>query len=246
MQDVSARSGDPHAAATVIVLRPSSQAPFKVLLLKRNDTVAFMAGAFVFPGGRVDPADRQVTVNWNMLSAGKSKFPDLTPGSEWAYRVAAVRELAEEAAVQVDPVQLVPVAHWVTPEGEPRRYDTRFFIVRMPDGQHARYDEAETTAMEWLAPADATRMCERGEIRLPPPTWTMLKRLGRLASIDDVFAWARAQTIVRVQPNLYKSETQTMLTLPGDPLHPAPAGWEIPDDTRFVLHGDQGWRPTRA
>jgi 8-oxo-dGTP pyrophosphatase MutT (NUDIX family) len=246
MPTVSSGPGDPRAAATVIVLRRASQSPFQVLMVKRNDTVAFMAGAFVFPGGRVDQNDRDTTVKWSLLSSGASRFGDLTPGREWPFRVAAARELAEEAGVQIDPELLVPVAHWVTPEGEPRRYDTRFFAAVMPDGQQARADATETVALEWMAPEEATERCSRGEILLPPPTWTLLKRLARCATLDDALAWARSVTIVRIQPNLLRSDGPPMLTLPGDPLHPAPPGWEPLEDTRFVLHQDQGWRPTKG
>lgn len=242
---MSSVPGDPQPAATVIVLRLSSQAPFKVLMVKRNK-LAFMAGAFVFPGGRVDNEDRMATVNWTLLSGPPSRFNDLTPGREWPFRVAAARELAEEANVQVDPLLLVPVAHWVTPEGEARRYDTRFFVVTMPDGQHARYDEGETVALEWFAPGDAIDRCRHGDIQLPPPTWTMLRRLSRFASLEAALEWARTETIVRVQPNLHRSEARTWLTLPGDPLHPAPAGWETPEDTRFELQNERGWQPTRS
>jgi 8-oxo-dGTP pyrophosphatase MutT (NUDIX family) len=244
--DVSSGPGDPFPAATVIVLRHSTRSPFKVLMVKRNDSVAFMAGAFVFPGGRVDPADREVTVKWSLVASGASRFGDLTPGREWPYRIAAARELAEEADVRVDPEHLVPVAHWVTPEGEPRRYDTRFFIAMMPEGQRARFDAGETVALEWMAPGEATERCMQGDIRLPPPTWTLLKRLSGFPTLEAAVEWARSTPIVRILPNLVRSDGPPMLTLPGDPLHPAPPGWEPFDDTRFVLHQDQGWRPTKA
>jgi 8-oxo-dGTP pyrophosphatase MutT (NUDIX family) len=246
MPTVSHAPGDARPAATVIVLRRASEASFKVLMVKRNDKVAFMAGAFVFPGGRVDQNDLDTTVKWSLLSSGVSRFSDLTPSREWPFRVAAARELAEETGVQVDPEYLVPVAHWVTPEGEPRRYDTRFFAAVMPDGQHARSDAGETVALEWMAPAEATERCSRGDILLPPPTWTLLKRLARCGTLEDALTWARTATIVRIQPNLLKSDGPPMLTLPGDPLHPAPPGWEPLEETRFVLHQDRGWRPAKA
>ena len=142
----------------------------------------------------------------------------------------------------IDPADLVPLAHWVTPEIEIRRFDTRFFIVRVPAGQQARHDESETTALEWLSPAEALQSAERGTIMLPPPTWTTLKRLAPHASIDDAMAWARQLRIVRVQPMLIKTDEFTILTLPGDPTYPAIEGWDIPDDTRFRLQ-DGRWRP---
>src|SRR6187399_2707535 len=136
-------------AATVIVLREGD--PFEFLLLRRNDKVAFMAGSYVFPGGRLDPADHPDPGS----ALEPPAFADLTAAEEAAYRRAAVREVMEEANVVIAPSDLAPLAHWVTPEIEIRRYDTRFFLARMPAGQVAKHDESETTALEWLTPREA-------------------------------------------------------------------------------------------
>lgn len=227
-------------AATVVVLRPRESGSYDVLMVRRNDKVAFMAGAYVFPGGRLDEAD--ATASESPGDRWLSRFDDLPATEEHTYRTAAARELREEAQVVIDPADLVPLAHWVTPEIEIRRFDTRFFIVRVPPGQQARHDESETTALEWLSPAEALQSAERGTIMLPPPTWTTLKRLAPHASIDDAMAWARQARIVRIQPMLIKTDEHTILTLPGDPTYPTIEGWDIPDDTRFRLE-DGRWRP---
>lgn len=217
-------------------------------MVKRHDKVAFMAGAYVFPGGRVDDADRVAPLDPAPLKGRPttedqpSRFPDLDPLEDAAYRRAAVRELREEANVRIDPGDLEPFAHWVTPEIEGRRYDTRFYLARMPDHQEARHDDSETTAFAWLPPKDAIDKCLAGEVLLPPPTWTTLKQLAAFATVDEVFAWARAKPIVRVMPGFHKDATVTMLTLPGDPLFPTIAGWEVPEETRFVLEDGGIWR----
>src|SRR5215213_9810576 len=82
-------------AATVIVLREAD--PFEILMVRRNDKVAFMAGSFVFPGGRVDEADQPAAGT----SIKAAVFSDLTDVEEAAYRTAAVRELQEEANVTI-------------------------------------------------------------------------------------------------------------------------------------------------
>ena len=242
--DPGSRTPDPgfaeaRPAATVVVLREGE--PFEFLLLRRNDKVAFMAGSYVFPGGRVDPADHP--------KAGATLWPatftDLTDAEEAAYRQAAVRELMEEANVTVAPADLSPLAHWVTPEIEIRRYDTRFFLARMPDGQDPRHDNGEMTALEWLSPKQAIAKFERREMLLPPPTWTTIRQLEKLASIDEVFAWAQARKVVRVMPGFIKTDTVTMLTLPGDPLFPAIPDWEVPEETRFVLEDGARWQPLK-
>jgi 8-oxo-dGTP pyrophosphatase MutT (NUDIX family) len=228
-------------ASTVIVMREAADAtaPFELLMVRRNDTVAFMAGSFVFPGGRVDDFDRPR--DGETLSP--ATFVDLTPAEEAAYRRAAVRELQEEANVTITVDDLYPFAHWVTPEIETRRYDTRFFLARMPHGQDARHDEGETTALEWLSPAAAIGRFERRELLLPPPTWTSIRQLASRTSIDDAIEWTRHRKIARIMPGFRKSESEFMLMLPGDPLMPAIADWEVPEETRFVLEDGARWQP---
>jgi 8-oxo-dGTP pyrophosphatase MutT (NUDIX family) len=248
MTDSAAHAPAPaRPASTVVVLRE----PFEVLMVKRNDKVAFMAGAYVFPGGRVDEGDREPgagnrepgTVEPGTVEP--SRFADLNPIEDAAYRRAAVRELMEEANVRLAPGDLEPFAHWVTPEIETRRYDTRFFLARMPERQEARHDDSETTAFAWLSPNDAIDKCLAGEVLLPPPTWTTLKQLAAFATVDKAFAWARAKSIPRVMPGFHKDESVTMLTLPGDPLLPTISGWDVPEETRFVLDDNGIWRAVK-
>lgn len=274
---------EPRPAATVVVVRDHPDGP-EVLLVRRSDHVAFMAGAYVFPGGRVDAGD--TIEEPDSCCAGVEtapRFPDLSLEAETAHRVAALRELVEEAGLLVagDPAgapvaaavagriraeladgtlvdavrrhgvrlaldALVPFAHWVTPETEARRYDTRFFVTTLPEGQVARHDAGETTAFEWIRPAAAVERCRAGDMRLAPPTWTTLRQLARAASVDALFAWARAVSIVRIQPRLHRDGRETILTLPGDALMPAPPGWEALEDTRFALEEGRGWTPVRA
>ncbi len=93
-------------AATVVLLRAGRAMP-EVLLLRRSSKLAFHGGAWVFPGGRVD------------LDAGES-------ADDAGARRAAVREAHEEAGLVLDPAALVPLSHWTTPEGQPRRFATWF------------------------------------------------------------------------------------------------------------------------
>ena len=227
-------------ASTVIVLRDGD--PFEILMVRRNDTVAFMAGSYVFPGGRVDDSDRPP--KGERLTP--ATFSDLTDTEEAAYRMAAVRELQEEANVYLTVNDLYPFAHWVTPEIETRRYDTRFFVARMPAGQQAKHDESETTALEWLSPHEAIARFERRQMLLPPPTWTSIRQLAKRSSVDDAIAWARSRPIVRVMPGFRKTDSEFMLMLPGDPLVPAIPGWEVPEETRFVLQDGARWQPLKG
>jgi hypothetical protein len=163
-----------------------------------------------------------------------------------AFRLAAVRELSEEANVLVNASAPILIAHWITPEIEIRRFDTRFFLVRMPDHQEARHDEGETTDLVWLSPAAAIDRCLDGEIMLPPPTWTTLKRMIRYRTLDELFEWARSLKLIpAVQPGFFTDDQgRPVLTLPGDESFPTIEGWEVPEETRFVLQNGR-WIATR-
>lgn len=227
-------------AATVVALRPDGGG-YEVLLVRRNDRVAFMAGAFVFPGGRVDAGDHEGAPP--SIPSDQRRFADLSSADEIAFRRAGVRELQEEAAVSIDPGELIPIAHWVTPEAEIRRYDTRFFLALLPPGQIAQHDEGETTEVAWWTPGEALERCRRREIMLPPPTWTTLRQLEAHPTPDAVLRWARLVRIVRIQPAFLADGTTKVLTLPGDPSFPVVDGWDVPPETRFLIEEGRGWLP---
>ena len=271
-------------AATVVVLRPGTLQPdaFEVLMVRRNRSIAFMGGAYVFPGGRVDDGDAVSATDEPVGVEARewvARCAELPRATEAAFRVAAIRELLEEAGlllarrdgriVEADtaaslrqslaghqslPVlagthglrlaldAVMPFAHWVTPPVEIRRYDTRFLLARAPEGQLASHDEGETTALEWLRPEEAVARGARGEILLPPPTWTTLKRLSRFTTVDQAWQWASTTPIVRIEPGFSRDGGVTTLMLPGDPTYPLPEGLEPLDDVRFEL-ADGAWRP---
>src|SRR5215218_7762067 len=129
-------------AASVILLRDSERG-LETYLLHRHARMPFAASMVVFPGGRVDPAD--------------------TFGSGDPILRCAIRETAEETGVRLSDNDLVPWAHWITPEPEPRRYDTQFFLARMPTDQEARDISGETDRAEWDTPAAALAAADRGE-----------------------------------------------------------------------------------
>jgi 8-oxo-dGTP pyrophosphatase MutT (NUDIX family) len=265
-------------ASTVVLLRPAH--PFDVFLVRRSDSIAFMGGAHVFPGGRVDAADHieDIDAVSDGMTAAVARMPDVSAGVAVACHVAALRELFEEAGVLLarplaetaaarladyrrdllagtvtfpDIIrrerlrlaldELAYFAHWVTPEIETRRFDTRFFLARAPEGQTPVHDDGETSHSEWLAPLAAIERCRDGGISLPPPTWTTLSMLAKFDSIDAAFGWARRKAIPRVQPRFEKRGEQTLLFYPGDPMYPPVEGFEA-SDTRFVLE-NRRWRP---
>ena len=265
-------------ASTVVLIRPA-RAGFEVLLVKRHDNVAFMGGAHVFPGGRVDEPDRIRDPEriCDGVAEATARMPDLHRVDAVGHCVAAIRELFEEAGVllarPIDTARvrelrrhvaagerldvlagregcrlaldsLVVFAHWVTPEIEIKRFDTRFFVALLPEGQHPLHDQRETTESEWMEPQAAVERCRREEIALPPPTWTTLRTLSKLSTADEVMRWARQRRVVRIEPGFIRTATQTMLTLPGDSTYPPIDGFETPEETRFILAGGR-WRASR-
>jgi 8-oxo-dGTP pyrophosphatase MutT (NUDIX family) len=249
-----------------------------VFLVRRSDSIAFMGGAHVFPGGRVDETDRLDHAAGDGTAEAIARMTDVPAEVAMAHHVAALRELFEEAGVLLArplPVssverlashrrrllagtttfaeiirlerlrlafdELAYFAHWVTPEIETRRFDTRFFIARAPEGQTPIHDEGETSHSEWFEPAAAIEQCRAGAISLPPPTWTTLSMLAKFTSIEDVFSWARRKAIPRVQPRFEKRGDRTLLFYPGDPMYPPVEGFDA-SDTRFVLE-NRRWRP---
>ena len=80
------------------------------------------------------------------------------------------------------------VSHWVTPESEPKRFDTRFFLARAPEGHAYAHDDAELIGSEWVRPEDALRRHEAGDFPMIGPTIVSLQDIGRFATCDDLLA----------------------------------------------------------
>ncbi len=124
----------PRLAATVILLRGETD-QLEVLLVRRNPDARFMGGAWVFPGGAVDREEGE---------------------GDAALRAAAVRELAEEAGIEIDrPDALVPFARWITPAEVRIRFDTWFYLAPAPAGAQPAVDGAEIVDARWYQPAAA-------------------------------------------------------------------------------------------
>ena len=269
----------PRDAATVMVLRPAGAsasggaagaAGVEVLMLRRVAAMKFAPGAYVFPGGGVDPADFDPEIGWHgpdpaEFGARLGAPPELAR----ALVCAAVRETFEEAGVLLagapdggplaDPSGpsweadraalvggaltlagllarrglvlradlLVPWARWITPEGEPRRFDARFFAAALPVGQVATGHAAESDHIAWLRPADAIASARAGEISMLPPTATTLHDFSvAVAAGDAVDGDAVAQILARrpviepVKPRLVLEDGVAWLLVPDEVGYP--------------------------
>jgi len=153
-------------AATVVPMRPASDAP-EILLLQRAANLAFFAGAWVFPGGRIDPEDGDPS---DFIACGKQ---------------AALRELAEEAGIRVDTSSLTLISRWLTPPGQARRFDTLHFIAQALPEQSVTIQAAEVQRYRWLSAREALRLHAGGELELPPPTYVTLIALEPMRTIEE-------------------------------------------------------------
>jgi 8-oxo-dGTP pyrophosphatase MutT (NUDIX family) len=173
-------------AASVILLR-DSESGLETYLLHRHALMPFAATMVAFPGGRVDLSDSEDN-------------PD-------PIRRCAVRETSEEAGVVLAESDLYPWARWITPEIEPLRYDTWFFIAAMPADQEAVDISGETDRAEWSTPAAALSAERAGLIKLLPPTMSILIELADLPAIADVIGHATGRQIEPVLPTLLKTSS---------------------------------------
>ena len=186
----------PRQAATVILLRGGAS-DLEVLLVQRTPKARFMGGVWVFPGGAVDEGE----------GAGDD-----------AHRAAAIRELREEAAIELDdPTQLVKFSRWITPAAVKIRFDTHFFLATLPDSQQPRIDGEECIDLGWFAPARALEANRAGEIALVFPTIKHLEQLADFDSVEELLAYARGREVVPVQPKVVLAGEVARILLPGEP-----------------------------
>jgi 8-oxo-dGTP pyrophosphatase MutT (NUDIX family) len=185
-------------AATVLLLRPAPGDGFEVYVQRRSAGMAFASGMYAFPGGAVDPADQGPPLDGDWAARlGRS------PAEAAAVARAAVREVEEETGVRLAVADLVPWTRWITPEFEPRRYDTSFFLAALPDGQEPAGLSGEADRTEWLRPADAVARFVAGEIGMLPPTVVTLEELAGYGSVAAALAAAAARDAATpIQPTV--------------------------------------------
>jgi len=140
----------------------------------------------------------------------------------------------------IDAVPATDLLHsfsrWVTPVVNPKRFDTRFVVTRLPPGQEVSVDGTENESHRWVTPAEGLGLYDEGEIELIPPTVRTLDDLARFPTIDAVIASARGRRILPACPEIDTTDGRITMTYPSPcPDDPLPA-------RRLIL--DRGrWRP---
>lgn len=188
-------------ASTVLLLRHSASG-LEVLLLKRNANARNMANVWMFPGGKVDEDDQ-----------GSSELDRV--------KTAAVRELREEANVQLPVAALTHFAHWLTPAGMKRRFATWFFVAELPEGAAVSVDGGEMVEARWVRPQHAVAEHQASNLRLPPPTVVSLMDLSQHHSVDAAVTAARRRVPPYFFPKVCAEDLELIVML-----YPGDAGYE--------------------
>lgn len=229
-------------AATVVIFRRAAHGgPPELLMVTRAKTMRFAGGAAVFPGGRVDPADRDLAAS----------IPHVADRDEAAHRIAAIRETLEETGLAIgltgaidaeraraaramlletdalapvleamdwslDLEVIVPFARWY-PKNErlPRVFDTRFYLADLGKGAvDVTVDETENTRLFWTTAQAALDAADRGEITVIFPTRRNLERLARFGSIAEARADAALHKVTKIVPWLEERSGRPHVCIP--------------------------------
>ena len=110
--------------------------------------------------------------------------------------------------------ELVPYAHWITPEGMPKRFDTWFFLAAAPPEQAGAHDGKESTDSIWVSPREALEGGETGRFKLPFPTTRNLIKLGKQGNVQAALDDSRGKSVVTVQPIMTKNNGGRQLRIP--------------------------------
>ena len=210
-------------AATVVLLRDSVDGP-EVLLLERPRHRGSFAGAWVFPGGGVDPGDRLPTdaalpagdagapleIAVSAASAARDDAVD-----QLAARRAAVREVREETGLAVSPDALVATALWVPPRSAPKRLRTWFYLTAAPHGPIVLAED-EVIDYAWLRPEAALERHASASLTLVAPTWVTLHGMQGHGSVAEIMAVARQHGVTHYETRLGASERGPVLFWSGD------------------------------
>ena len=220
-------------AATLIVVRDDADGP-QLLMVERAEGMAFAAGALVFPGGRIDEADRAMggtlgldaaavaaireTIEETTVPVGLAPVPDAH--GALALQAALVADqsfagLLDENGLQLDLAGLTPFARWVPKFHAVRRFDTLFFVAECPPGDwRPQVIEGECAGAEWVRAADVLEREKRGEARLIFPTRRTLERLAQHSSFEEIRADAMAHPIEPVTPWVEERDGEKFITIP--------------------------------
>lgn len=272
----------PRDAATVILVRDGSHG-LETFLVRRHGLSEVLAGAHVFPGGKVDAHDLSADSR-SLFAQPPTDLPahlneaDIDPHSAASLYLAAIRETFEESgvllaqgaraehalqamalirdeglrfdqalrrlALPLDADQLLPWSRWITPRVPmvtSRRFDTRFFVAALPEGQTAQHDNLEATESVWLRPHDALQQYWSGAIELAPPQIMTLAHLSHYPAVAPLRAGRLGRKPALIAPEPFYLDGTRVVCYPGDERHSIPVR-AMPGPTRLAFR-DRRFEP---
>ncbi len=238
---------EPIPAATLILMRPCAGGPPEILIMERAKTMAFAAGALVFPGGRIERDDEETAAR-------------LMPGmADGAARIAAIRETIEETGIaaalrplpgvdrlralragldggrpfagllaeqglELDAAALTPFARWCPSFRETRRFDTLFYLAEAEAATApALADENEAVSVFWASAEAVLTQIDAGRAHAIFPTRRNLERLARFATVEEAREDARRHPVRKITPWVEEREGRRFVCIPEDAGYPVTA-----------------------
>ena len=236
-------------AATLVIFRRARDggAP-EILMVERSASMNFAGGAAVFPGGKVDEADRELAAR--LGASGEETV------AEWAARITAVRETLEETGLVVgiyerpsleearrarelviehsalapvlaemgwnlDIGGLVPFARWRPKHRNLRIFDTRFYLADLGTGAvDLLVDTTENTHLFWTTATDALSLADSGQIKIIFPTRRNLERLALFGDFDEAVAHVEQYPSRMITPFVEQRDGGDWLCIPDDSGYP--------------------------
>ncbi|MBO9624413.1 MAG: NUDIX domain-containing protein [Sphingomonas sp.] len=237
---------DPAAipAATVVVMREAESGPPELLMVERARAMSFAGGALVFPGGRVDPEDRALAellggdqddlaariaaVRETLEEAGVAVGLDVSPNAipELRRRLYAgepIGGLLAEYGATLALDRLVPFARWLPEKVPHKAFDTRFYLVRAPEGAEPVVDGNENVRVFWSSARAVLAAADAGEATIIFPTRRNLERLALFGSFQDATADAIAHPVRTITPWIETRGDAEHLCIPDDLGYPVTA-----------------------
>lgn len=242
----------PVPAATIMLLRDGPKG-LEVFMVVRHHQIDFASGALVFPGGKVDPQDRDEQVLKRL-----APYPSTTTAQS-TLRAAAIREAFEESGIllarrraggavvvngqladlqrwraglnaqtltlsqmladgdlQLASDDLAHFSHWITPEMMPKRFDTHFYLARVPAEQIAGHDGHENVDSVWIRPQRVIEDAANKTRTVIFPTLSNIVRLAQYDSVAAAFAGTMASRIVPITPWMEKRADGRYVCIPKD------------------------------
>ena len=228
-------------AATLVLFDETASGPALHLMIERSAAMAFMPGALVFPGGRIEPGDREIAASALVSGAPENKddaaarvaairetleevgiatgirpAPDAALMKAWRLALkqgAAFSTLLEQAGRHLDLSTLLPYAHWLPKLPAPRRFETRFYLARFEGGHSAAHDEDEAARHVWISAAEALEGGRDGCHTLMFPTMANLARLAMHPSFAMAAAHLAATPVRLISPSLSEENGVRMLRI---------------------------------